>query len=224
MSHSVPFRLETLHNVSWTELKKLTKKYEEGDLYDPLSQYKQARNRSEEPVIPAPSLFQALRDPPQDESAADGQYYPSLRELPSVSECAVHLELLELFFNLRTLIINSSELDATFGVDQKHKTIYRRELDKKTRTYVSKPHKLLDATWSRRRRDKWIFYLIIAAGRFLAWARSADAAIEARSEPQSSTTLVHLPPVGKSPKSSVVGALSDLTRYSHGLARFPPES
>jgi hypothetical protein len=198
MSHSIPFRLETLHNVSWTQLKKLTKKYKAGGLYDPLSQYKQARNRSEEPVIPAPSLFQTLRDPPQDESATDGQYCPSLLELPSVSECAVHLELLELFFDLRTLIINSSELDATFGIEQKHKTVYRRELDKKTRKYVSKPHKLLDSTWSRRRREKWIFYLNIAVGRFLTWAQSADEAMEVASEPHSSAALVHLPPVGKS--------------------------
>lgn len=226
MSHSVPFRLETLHNVSWTQLKKLTNKYEAGDLYDPLSQYKQARNRSEEPVIPAPSLFQTLRDPRQDESAADGQYYPSLLELPSVSECAVHLELLELFFDLRTLIINSWELDDTFGVEIKHKTVYRRELDKKTRKYVSTPHKLMDSTWTRRRREKWIFYLNIAVGRFMTWARSADEAIKVASEPQSRTALVHLPPVGKSRSNHawIVGAFSNLARYPHGLACFPPES
>lgn len=196
MSHSVPFHLEALHSTSRADMQNLNHKYEAGDLYDPFSQFRQAHSKSEEPRIPAASLFQTLAGP-QDEEAAKGRHASPLLDMPSVGECAVHLELLEVFFAVRTRIINSSELDNTFDVKNKPRTVYRREIDRKTAKYTDVPHQIKDTNWPQRRRSKWIYYLHIAVGRFMFWARSADAAIKLSSKSGSSSTLVHIPPFGE---------------------------
>ena len=115
------------------------------------SVYKPAANRNDEPVIPAPELFQhkALAE---EKSSTAG--------LPTVSECAIHLELLETFFVLREKILRSDDIDKAMGISRKRETKTGYSGDTKT---------LKDDTFETRRREKWPKYVEFAVARFLAW-------------------------------------------------------
>jgi hypothetical protein len=146
-----------------------------------------AQFRSDEPKIPAPRLFVSVE--PQQTTSTD-----SLLEMPTVGECAVHLELLEIFFALRTKIINSKKLDETFGVHENPKIVYRKEYDYKTRKYNHNKYKIKDATFKARRREKWVYYLHCAVGRFMTWAVKANKDM---AEEKAGERLPYLPPLGE---------------------------
>jgi hypothetical protein len=133
-----------------------------------------AKTAAEEPKIPDPKLFASLTHTAPTAPESD---------VPTVSECAVHLELLEAFYKLRLDIIKSEELDATFGVTIDKKTVYRKEYDYTKRKYVNSPVQLGDATWPNRRRQKWSYFLGIAAGRFKVWAKKMNEFLKAPSKP-----------------------------------------
>ncbi|RDH16627.1 hypothetical protein M747DRAFT_286519 [Aspergillus niger ATCC 13496] len=57
--------------------------------------------------IPPPDLFKTLSFELNDASPTQG----SKNDIPTIGECAVHLELLEVFRNLRIQVIQSKELD-----------------------------------------------------------------------------------------------------------------
>lgn len=228
MSHMIASHLTTLHADSKNRLKALERSTNFSFNISPIYAVRPAATKAEEPSIPDPSLFGGITP---NTSQTPGPAGPSsgsasrpdsnrvsdngdsdVLALPSVAECAVHLEMLEVFFALRSRVIGSAQLDKAFGFESKPKTVYRREYDYKQRKYVKKPHKIKDSTWKTRRRDKWIVYLHIAVGRFMAWARAADADLLLASQQDLTIELPHLPPCGKS-------ALWVATEYStdHGI-------
>jgi len=110
--------------------------------------YKPASKKEEEPVIPAPEIFQ------NDLSKR------SLRGLPTVTDCAIHLEFLETLFVLREKILRSDAIDKSMGIALARETKTGFKGDSKT---------LKDTTFETRRREKWPKYIEFAVVRFLDW-------------------------------------------------------
>jgi len=128
----------------WTirsELLALQKKYPS----DPAS------TGDDQPIIPPASLFSTLQP-----STAE------LKGLPSVAECAVHLELLEAFLILKQKVLTSNALDRTFGLVPKDMI----------HTVNGKKERKRDPGFEARRNVKWPIFLRIASARFLKWFSS----------------------------------------------------
>jgi hypothetical protein len=85
---------------------------------------------------------------------------PEKEPLPSISDCATHLELLETFFVLRQKVLRTADLDAAFGIEEKHEVKTGRRGETK---------KMKDATLWNRRQAKWTKFVELATIRFLVW-------------------------------------------------------
>ncbi|RYP61571.1 hypothetical protein DL771_010092 [Monosporascus sp. 5C6A] len=173
MSHVVPFHLKDLHSASKVEVSGLVPR--RSSVYLNNLNPKNAKPTAEEPKIPSPKLFASLTHTAPTAPESD---------LPTVSECAVHLELLEVFYKLRLDIIKSKKLDVTFGVTIDKKTVYRKTYDYTKRKYVNKPVQLKDTTWPTRRRQKWSYFLGIAVGRFKIWMKRMNEFLKAPNTPE----------------------------------------
>lgn len=114
-----------------------------------------APTTEEEPIVPAPSLFN-FDDASLTEEAFD------VRRLPHPAQCATHLQLLEVFFVLRQRILISEEIDAGFGIEPQRETKTGRQGDEKT---------FKDATLWDRRQIKWTRFIEFAVVRFLVWRK-----------------------------------------------------
>lgn len=116
------------------------------------------KGAEEAPLIPSPSIFVSLHH--RSQSGAEVE----TGALPTIAECAVHLELLEAFVILRQKVLSSNALDRAFGIAPKDTlaTVRGRR--------VRKP----DNTFAERRKAKWPIYLRLAAARFLMWWLSSD--------------------------------------------------
>jgi hypothetical protein len=112
--------------------------------------YKPAETPEEEPIIPASEIFQEKSD------SSSG----SETRLPSISECAIHLELLETFLVLRERIIRSTDIDMSMEIAPKRETKTGVKSDTLT---------LKDSTLGSRRREKWPKFVEFAVARFLEW-------------------------------------------------------
>lgn len=132
-----------------------------------------AKDFASEPVIPDPAIFEPLAksSPPS-----------SVTELPSVSQCAVHLELLEAIHTLRI---------AAAGPPTKR--VWRKEVIRQKYKHV--PYDVPDASYPERAEKKLDEFLTLAVLRFEIWAKRTDELLgkSAASEP----SLPHLPPLGK---------------------------
>ncbi|KAL5356669.1 hypothetical protein BJX96DRAFT_187394 [Aspergillus floccosus] len=148
--------VESLHKASSNQITALLQKG--------TTRYTTTKNstKEEQPNIPDPSLFQTLSPTGEDAKALGG--------FPTTGQCAVHLELLEVFYMLRNRIIYSRDLDTAFGVEPNKRTVYRRI----RRGERKQPVELRDPTWDARRNEKWPYYLELAAGRFHSWIRVVD--------------------------------------------------
>ena len=231
MSHIQAQHLQELHRLSKAEVHNLTPviNYPYINQQGGLKKYKRASSAAEEPQIPEPALFKGLdAAPPAEPEFA----------IPTVAECAVHLELLEVFYQLRSSIVNSTELDTTFGVAIQKRTVWKKQYDYTKRTYVPQEHKLNDPTWKARRREKWSYFLTLAVARFRGWMRKLDVALAARKRQEQereeggsskateklpetdSLEIPYLPPLGKMSQPMICWQVKPLTliRYSHGLA------
>jgi hypothetical protein len=143
------------------------------------------------PFIPSPSVFRTLGDEPPR----------SVTALPTVGECAVHLELLEVFSHLRRRVISTTILNRPFGVPSPQKTVYRRAYRPgyQGSRYDRIPVKLQDLTYPDRSREKWVVFLKIAVVRFLLWAKKIEELMAGRVGPLAEAQLPYLPPLGKVP-------------------------
>ncbi|RAK98957.1 uncharacterized protein BO80DRAFT_386665 [Aspergillus ibericus CBS 121593] len=93
-------------------------------------------------------------------------------DLPTAGECAVHLELLEVFHALRTRIIQSKELDRVFGLHSSRLRNPRRSRESQGT-------------------EKWHRFVSLAVERFQHWIRAAEKLLE-----QDDNDQTHiLPPV-----------------------------
>lgn len=134
-----------------------------------ISNFEKATIPAENPTIPAPTLF--VFGPPPEGSQR------SSTSLPTIAECAAHLELLEVFRNLRLEIVASTELDKALGIEPVPRTVYRKtytSVGRYTRTAVQ----VRDETFEERRKEKWPFYLRLAAARFLRWVKIVEDSLE----------------------------------------------
>ncbi|KKK12545.1 hypothetical protein ARAM_003069 [Aspergillus rambellii] len=145
--------------------------------------YPDAWEKSEEPVIPGPGLFENL---PQGNQGPEA--------LPTPSECAVHLEMLEVFHALRNEVIQSQDLDRSFNIKPKNKVVYRPK--REGARYVAEPLSLKDGTFERRRKAKWTYYLELAVTRFHIWIAQIDMHLgESKSSSKQLPQLFLLPPL-----------------------------
>jgi hypothetical protein len=164
---------------------------------------KKATTPDEEPKIPDPKLFASLTHAIQADVEAN---------LPTVGECAAHLELLEAFYKLRLYIIKSSDLDTTFGVRIKKKTVYRSTYIPRKGKRLMKAVELEDKTWQTRRRQKWAYFLGIAVGRFRVWMKKMDEHVKERAYgPGGCMRKLFLPPLG-----------TYITSSDHGVGKRAP--
>jgi hypothetical protein len=127
--------------------------------------FQSAVEAAENPQIPVPTLFEFGHP-----TLPLWRRNPSL---PTVAECAVHLELLQVFYSLRVRILGSTELDDLLEIKANPRTVYRTTaLDgrRTTRTAVQ----VRDETFDERRKVKWPFYLNLAASRFLRWVDAME--------------------------------------------------
>lgn len=138
------------------------------------------------PFIPSPSVFHTLTTEPSR----------SVTALPTVGECAVHLELLEVFHQLRKRVISTTTLDQSFGVLPPQKIVYRR-VYRRGKNRRREAVTIKDPTFPERSRAKWPIFLKIAVVRFLLWAPRIDKLMQENGGPPSEAQLPHLPPLGR---------------------------
>ncbi|KAE8376788.1 hypothetical protein BDV26DRAFT_282393 [Aspergillus bertholletiae] len=153
----VPLNISFLHRASGTEI--INVRYSKTT-----SLYQPALVLSEEPIIPDPQLFKPLSH----------QTSTNRRDLPTINECAVHLELLEVFHALKYKVQQSRDLDNTFGVEPNTRTVYRKRYSSTLRKYESYTARVKDTTFEQRRKEKWEYFLELAVGRFTRWIRRAN--------------------------------------------------
>lgn len=121
--------------------------------------YKGAQCEADEPQIPAAAIFEPLFSAPSNGIARETPV------LPSIAECAVHLELLQCFFVLRQRVLKSDELDKVFGIVPHHRVVKRK----------GKDVKLKDPDMWQRRQVKWPMFVEWSVVRFLCWRRAVTA-------------------------------------------------
>lgn len=139
------------HKTSLHELgRKALESYHKGTAYP---RYKGAKTAEDEPIVPDPGVFATLSTAKQTISS-DGT------RLPTIGECATHLELLETFFVLRQRILRSDEIDGIYGI---------AAIPQKKRGKQGDTKLLKDETLWERRQVKWPKFIEIAVVRFLVW-------------------------------------------------------
>ncbi|KAL4987813.1 hypothetical protein BDW68DRAFT_197135 [Aspergillus falconensis] len=120
---------------------------------------------SEQPLdIPDPGLFSDIKTADHGPEA-----------LPSISTCAVHLEMLEAFHTLRDEVIQSPQLDVAFNISPKPTTKYRVKRDTlRNRNRQVETVSIRDSGFTDRRKQKWTYFLHIAATRFRQWIEMVE--------------------------------------------------
>lgn len=146
----------TLHNLGKDSINKISKGH--SIFGDPNFRYRTTPKQNETPpVIPNESVFTEA----DDEKAA----VTTEKRLPTVADCASHLELLECFYVLRQKVLRTEELDTAFGIEPNYET--KTGKDGKTK-------KLKDKTLWDRRQVKWPKYIEIAVVRFILWRNACS--------------------------------------------------
>lgn len=156
------------------------------DYFDPRAPNKffSAGSRGET-VVPSPDIFLALQ----------GEECPKeVTDLPTTSECAVHLELLEAVYALRRRVISTQNLDDSFGIKGPTRTVYRRTYVG-NRKYEHRPFAIKDKTFPERSQKKWTAFLHIAVMRFITWAEKVEGLMQERGGPHENAYLPYLPPL-----------------------------
>ncbi|CAJ0550624.1 Ff.00g105540.m01.CDS01 [Fusarium sp. VM40] len=156
MSHLIGYNLGALHQASRELNTKITTKY-----------YPSASSIDKNPIIPSPGIFDQLNDSHQD-------------NLPTPAQCAVHLELLEVFHALRIKILDSKELDEIFELGDATKTVYRTKYVEGLNKTVNQEVTLRNTVWEQNRDKKWTFYLGKAVPRFLVWADEYNTSLASK--------------------------------------------
>jgi hypothetical protein len=136
------------------------------------------KQRADEGTADKPDL---ARENSHNKAADDGKF----NRLPTIAECATHLELLEVFYVTRQKILVSKEIDNALNIHPNRETKTGKKGDKKT---------LKDETFWDRRQEKWKRFLEFACVRFLSWmdGLGPDDTIVTGNEPR---LPKHLPPL-----------------------------
>ncbi|KAL4944332.1 hypothetical protein BDV06DRAFT_233500 [Aspergillus oleicola] len=164
---------------SLTKQKGNTRSWTRGSSNNGLPVFRRAKDRKQNPQIPDPRLFNLLSE---DEGGPT--------QLPTPAQCAVHLELLAAFYQVRRKVLNSTSLDAALGIVPIPRKVYRKKYQ--GRRWTTYPVNTRDTTFQTRRLAKWPIYLTLAVTRFLklAWV------VEKMEEPPTSLDVaIMLPPI-----------------------------
>jgi hypothetical protein len=181
MSHLIGYNLGALHRTSREFNRKIDSAY-----------YTSVATIDENPTIPSPSTFDHLNNSHQD-------------NLPTPSQCAVHLELLEVFHALRIKVLDSKALDKAFDLGSPTKKVYRRKFVKGLNKWVNQETTLRDLQWENSQDKKWAFYLGGAVRRFMVWANDYNSSLASGGKNHwiddgdgriSMSDSLYLPPVG----------------------------
>ncbi|KAF5611409.1 uncharacterized protein FSUBG_2241 [Fusarium subglutinans] len=113
------------------------------------------------PVIPDPGIFE-FTTPISVKNEPSRRRMTLDLALPTLSECAAHLEFLETLFILRQKILVSKELDDVMQTKPVRETKTGAQGDEKT---------LKDEKLWERRQAKWPKFVELATVRFLAWRK-----------------------------------------------------
>ncbi|KAF4970070.1 hypothetical protein FSARC_2816 [Fusarium sarcochroum] len=122
--------------------------------------YRLAFKPEDWPIIPDPSIFQFENTNNTNNTKPSKKPKTPELALPTVSECAAHLEFLETLYMLRQKILVSIGLDEVFQTNPVRETKTGVQGDTKT---------LKDEGLWERRQAKWPKYVEFAVVRFLAW-------------------------------------------------------
>lgn len=126
-------------------------------------------------TLPPPSIFATLDFEFNNSNSHQVQNTDGSRNiLPTVTECAVHLELLEAFRVLKQRVLESNALDNTFGTKQ------------------ASPQRRTDRAWMEKRKEKWHKFQRLAVLRFEIWWNKMAEKI---GRGQLERIEYHLPPV-----------------------------
>jgi hypothetical protein len=161
--------------------------------------FQKAFQREQNPKIPSPNLFSL--------DAGSQALSKSHSSLPTVAECAVHLELLQAFQHFRIGIISSERLDRVLGIELNPRTVFRK-VSNGYGQYEQQEIKLQDLTFDERRKTKWLLLLSLAAARFLKWVEVIEK------DPAES---ILLPPIGML-RPIQISKPTKPDRYPHDLA------
>lgn len=218
MSVTVAYHQQTLHAASEARARSLRDTV--ARLSRPTSTEQSTKGT---PLIPNPGLFvnvspeSSFASTDANTSEASSSKDPSHQDpainsltlgvsLPTIAECAIHLELLLCFTAFHRRVDNSTALDKAFSITPRPKIVRR---------YDNPAKKIRDPTFDVRRKLKWPAVLNIAVDRFLLWIRKVDAEMTQLSRDEWSTLFP--PPIGKS-----ITALEQLRlmacRCPYGLA------
>ena len=142
------------------------------------TRYRPAGRNEKWPQIPAPNIFQSLNAP---------EIVRQDRSLPTVAECATHLEFLEVLFVLRQKVLKSNPIDTVYGIEPNYKFVTRRGQDVR----------LKDETLWDRRQVKWNRFVEYAVLRFFIWCCKGREVLEYKEPGNKSPHLTphNLPPL-----------------------------
>ncbi|KAL4969276.1 uncharacterized protein BDV14DRAFT_101859 [Aspergillus stella-maris] len=174
-----------LHNCSKQSLTKQrgnTRNWSFANPHTTPGAFDKARERKQNPQIPNPRLFDLLP------SSNNGDPI----RLPNIAECAIHLELLAAFYQIRRKVLNSTSLDAALSIVPVPQKVYRRKYQ--GRRWTTYPVNIKDSTFQTRRLAKWPIYLTLAVTRFLKWAWVIEK-LELEEPSTSLDAAITLPPI-----------------------------
>lgn len=171
-----PGNLGSLHGASEKQIKGLQHRV------SPV--YEDGGNGGRKPIIPDLALFNSR---PTGDLVSDA--------LPTISQCAIHLEMLEVFHTLRQEVIQSHDLDVVFGISPNLRTVYRKQWN--GTKCVALPTALKDDTFEDRRRKKWPYFLSIAVTRFHGWMQMVEKHLKKGEDGLDLPKHLFLPPLGK---------------------------
>lgn len=151
------------------------------------------------PTIPNPQIFCGLTGLENSESAGSASSITAIKDttgdgtrslgvvLPTVAECAAHLELLECIVTLRAKVLSSTTLDRAFSIKSRLRTVTQRRGE----------FKLDDSTFNQRRMQKWPVFLNMAAERFMIWVKTIDNELSNTRREREQCERLFPPPLGE---------------------------
>lgn len=137
-------------------------------------QYPISFSKKSQPAVPFLDIFTGL------DAVEEGS-------LPSVAQCAVHLEFLAALHELRHRILESEDLDNIFDTKVTKRTVIRK----------GEQVELKDDTLLQRRQVKWETYVSIAVVRFLAWWKTTPDVFRRKGQFNIEAAEAILPPLGR---------------------------
>lgn len=146
-----------------------------------------------QPHVPSPAIFETPETAQTDKDEHSNM-------LPSIAQCAIHLELLERFKLLQETVIKSNQLDVLFDTLPRKKYtisyIYNSRGRKVLGRKILRPIKAHDSTFQERRKEKWTRFVDEAYSRFSTWVVSINDNLKISGKDGDELDPKLVPPIG----------------------------